>query len=288
MSRTSSPRTARARRRRRCSKGPTGVLLVDGYSGYNVVDEVSTRRRAACHAHLRRYFHEALPTAPVAQEMLDLVAELYRRRARRRRAGLVGRRKVGVSETARRPDPRAHAGVARRAARASSAQEPHRRRDPLRRQPVGRARRLPRRRARAARQQRLGARAPPRRARPEELPLRPRRRRAARASRACTRSWRRARRAGSIPSSTSPTSSLACRITRPAPSTSCCPAPGLLRAMTSEPRGPRSQLKAAASQFVLGNPNAHALSQHAVDHGQRQSVIVDDERRFCPVVVWNV
>jgi transposase len=59
-------------------EGTTGVLLVDGYSGYNVVDEVSTRRRAACHAHLRRYFHEALPTAPVAQEMLDLVAELYR------------------------------------------------------------------------------------------------------------------------------------------------------------------------------------------------------------------
>ena len=57
-------------------EGTTGVLLVDGYSGYNVVDEVSTRRRAACHAHLRRYFHESLPTAPVAQEMLDLVAEL--------------------------------------------------------------------------------------------------------------------------------------------------------------------------------------------------------------------
>lgn len=58
-------------------EGTNGVLLVDGYSGYNIVDEVSTRRRAACHAHLRRYFHEALPTAPVAQEMLDLVAELY-------------------------------------------------------------------------------------------------------------------------------------------------------------------------------------------------------------------
>lgn len=58
-------------------EGTKGVLLVDGYSGYNVVDEVSTRRRAACHAHLRRYFHEALPTAPIAQEMLDLVAELY-------------------------------------------------------------------------------------------------------------------------------------------------------------------------------------------------------------------
>jgi hypothetical protein len=30
-------------------EGPPGVLLVDGYSGYNIVDEVSTRRRgAAC------------------------------------------------------------------------------------------------------------------------------------------------------------------------------------------------------------------------------------------------
>jgi len=58
-------------------EGTSGVLLVDGYSGYNVVDEVSTRRRAACHAHLRRYFHESLPTAPIAQQMLDLVAELY-------------------------------------------------------------------------------------------------------------------------------------------------------------------------------------------------------------------
>jgi hypothetical protein len=51
-------------------EGTTGVLLVDGYSGYNIVDEVSTRRRAACHAHLRRYFHEALLTAPVEQEMV--------------------------------------------------------------------------------------------------------------------------------------------------------------------------------------------------------------------------
>jgi transposase len=58
-------------------EGTSGVLLVDGYSGYNAVETVSTRRRAACHAHLRRYFHEALPTAPAAQELLDLVAELY-------------------------------------------------------------------------------------------------------------------------------------------------------------------------------------------------------------------
>jgi transposase len=58
--------------------GTSGVLLADSYSGYNVVAEVSGRRRAACHAHLRRYFHESLKTAPVAQELLDLVAELYR------------------------------------------------------------------------------------------------------------------------------------------------------------------------------------------------------------------
>jgi hypothetical protein len=32
-------------------EGTTGVLLVDGYSGYNVVDDVSTRRRAASYRH---------------------------------------------------------------------------------------------------------------------------------------------------------------------------------------------------------------------------------------------
>jgi transposase len=57
-------------------EGTSGVLLVDGYSGYNAVETVSTRRRAACHAHLRRYFHEALPTLLAAQELLELVAEL--------------------------------------------------------------------------------------------------------------------------------------------------------------------------------------------------------------------
>jgi transposase len=75
-------------------EGATGVLLVDGYSGYNVVEEVSSRRRAACHAHLRRYFHEALPTAPVAQEMLDIVAELYRAEHAADERQLVGRAKL--------------------------------------------------------------------------------------------------------------------------------------------------------------------------------------------------
>jgi transposase len=79
---------------KRLLEGTTGVLLVDGYSGYNVVDEVSTRRRAACHAHLRRYFHEALPTAPIAQEMLDLVAELYVAEHAADAQGLIGSAKL--------------------------------------------------------------------------------------------------------------------------------------------------------------------------------------------------
>jgi transposase len=55
-----------------------GYLLVDAYSGYNAVAEVSRRKRAACHAHLRRYFHEALATASIAQEAIDLILEFYR------------------------------------------------------------------------------------------------------------------------------------------------------------------------------------------------------------------
>lgn len=63
---------------RRILGGTSGYLLVDAYSGYNDVLNVSTRKRAACHAHLRRYFHEALPTAPVAQEAMDIIRDLYR------------------------------------------------------------------------------------------------------------------------------------------------------------------------------------------------------------------
>ncbi len=59
-------------------EGTKGILLVDGYSGYNDIEKVSSRRRAACHAHVRRYFFESLKTAPIAQEALDLVTELYR------------------------------------------------------------------------------------------------------------------------------------------------------------------------------------------------------------------
>lgn len=59
-------------------EGTKGVLLVDGYSGYNDIEKVSSRRRAACLAHARRYFFDSLKTAPVAQEALDLITELYR------------------------------------------------------------------------------------------------------------------------------------------------------------------------------------------------------------------
>ena len=59
-------------------EGSSGVLLVDGYSGYNDIEKISSRRRAACHAHVRRYFFDSLKTAPVAQEALDLITALYR------------------------------------------------------------------------------------------------------------------------------------------------------------------------------------------------------------------
>lgn len=55
-----------------------GYLLVDEYSGYNQIAKAAKRKRAGCHAHLRRYFHDALKKTPVAQEAIDLVLELYR------------------------------------------------------------------------------------------------------------------------------------------------------------------------------------------------------------------
>ena len=55
-----------------------GYLLTDAYSGYNAVANASRRIRAGCHAHLRRRFYEALTTAPVAQQAIDLILQLYR------------------------------------------------------------------------------------------------------------------------------------------------------------------------------------------------------------------
>ena len=74
---------------KRILSGTDGFLLVDAYSGYNAVADVSTRKRAACHAHLRRYFHEALPTSPIAQEAMNIIGDLYRVERDARERGIV-------------------------------------------------------------------------------------------------------------------------------------------------------------------------------------------------------
>lgn len=58
--------------------GTKGTLLVDAYTGYNAVVDVDGRKRAACLAHVRRKFFDALPTAPEAQEALDIILGVYR------------------------------------------------------------------------------------------------------------------------------------------------------------------------------------------------------------------
>jgi transposase len=70
--------------------GTTGALMVDGYTGYNAVTDVDGRARAACHAHVRRYFFDALKTAPEASEALAFVAQLYRIESAAREAGIAG------------------------------------------------------------------------------------------------------------------------------------------------------------------------------------------------------
>jgi transposase len=58
--------------------GTKGALLVDAFTGYNAVIDVDGRTRAACLAQLRRKFFEALPTAPEAQQALDIILDVYR------------------------------------------------------------------------------------------------------------------------------------------------------------------------------------------------------------------
>jgi transposase len=71
-------------------EGTQGALVVDAYSGYNKVLAVSSRERAACHAHLRRYFHEALATAPIAQQAIDTILRLYRIEHDAKEQGILG------------------------------------------------------------------------------------------------------------------------------------------------------------------------------------------------------
>lgn len=69
--------------------GTKGTLLVDAYTGYNPVLDVDGRQRAACLAHVRRKFFDALPTTPQAQEALDLILDVYRVEHRATEEGIV-------------------------------------------------------------------------------------------------------------------------------------------------------------------------------------------------------
>ncbi|BDA82921.1 transposase (plasmid) [Aureimonas sp. SA4125] len=61
-------------------KGFAGILQVDGYGGYKVLAEKGDVRLAFCWAHVRRRFYElaAAGPAPIAAEMLERIAALYR------------------------------------------------------------------------------------------------------------------------------------------------------------------------------------------------------------------
>jgi transposase len=70
--------------------GTKGKLLTDGFSAYNAVTRGEGRTAARCHGHIRRKFHEALPTAKHAQEVLDLYSEIYAIEAEAKTEGLAG------------------------------------------------------------------------------------------------------------------------------------------------------------------------------------------------------
>ena len=63
---------------KRLLRGTDGVLVVDGYSGYNAVVGEHRRTRAGCWAHARRRFWEARTSSPQANEVLHLITRLYR------------------------------------------------------------------------------------------------------------------------------------------------------------------------------------------------------------------
>jgi len=57
--------------------GTRGYLQIDGYSGYNSVCSENGRTRVGCLAHARRLFFKASKNADVANEMLEMILELY-------------------------------------------------------------------------------------------------------------------------------------------------------------------------------------------------------------------
>jgi transposase len=57
--------------------GTSGVLVVDGYSGYNAVSVPESRKRAGCLAHARRKLYELKDDHPQVQTALDLFRDVY-------------------------------------------------------------------------------------------------------------------------------------------------------------------------------------------------------------------
>ena len=72
-------------------KDANGILMTDGYAGYNKVAQLEEWTRVGCMAHARRYFVEAFATAPdESKEIIDLIASLYRIEAEVKRQKLEG------------------------------------------------------------------------------------------------------------------------------------------------------------------------------------------------------
>ncbi len=66
----------------------TGVLVVDGYTGYNKVTVPGRRIRAGCNAHARRKFREV--EHPVAEQIVELYKEVFAVEREAKEAGIVG------------------------------------------------------------------------------------------------------------------------------------------------------------------------------------------------------
>jgi len=59
-------------------KGTSGTLVVDAYTGYNAITGPDGRTRAACMAHVRRKFYNALKSGcQEAQVALDYILDIY-------------------------------------------------------------------------------------------------------------------------------------------------------------------------------------------------------------------
>ncbi|HYX35164.1 MAG TPA: IS66 family transposase [Oligoflexus sp.] len=57
--------------------GYGGVIMADAYSGYEFLEREEKITLALCLSHVRRKFHDARESYPKAEEMLDLIDELY-------------------------------------------------------------------------------------------------------------------------------------------------------------------------------------------------------------------